>query len=144
MFLHLAGKSSPSPSRQDDEELITGRRAQNQNSRFNCRRQCGRVESHPRPRSVCKLSVLIKTEIEMSPVPPPVFFFSSPDYTVRHPSQLLKSSHFFFFQLPRFPELMLSINDFKVGWHAGQGQAWMCVHFRRVGVHLCVDLFVCV
>lgn len=37
-----------------------------------------------------------------------------PDYALRHPSQLLKSSHFFFFQLPRFPELMLSINDFKV------------------------------
>ncbi|MEQ2288234.1 Epoxide hydrolase 4, partial [Ameca splendens] len=35
------------------------------------------------------------------------------DYTLRHPSQLLKSSHFFFFQLPCFPELMLSINDFK-------------------------------
>uniref|UniRef100_A0A3Q3WAE1 AB hydrolase-1 domain-containing protein n=1 Tax=Mola mola TaxID=94237 RepID=A0A3Q3WAE1_MOLML len=35
------------------------------------------------------------------------------DYTLRHPSQLLKCSHFFFFQLPRFPELMLSINDFK-------------------------------
>ncbi|CAG5861680.1 unnamed protein product [Menidia menidia] len=35
------------------------------------------------------------------------------DYALRHPSQLLKSSHFFFFQLPHFPELMLSINDFK-------------------------------
>ncbi|KAL1022640.1 hypothetical protein UPYG_G00030380 [Umbra pygmaea] len=35
------------------------------------------------------------------------------DYALRHPSQLLKSSYFFFFQLPRFPELMLSINDFK-------------------------------
>lgn len=35
------------------------------------------------------------------------------DYAVRHPSQLLKCSQFFFFQLPRFPELMLSINDFK-------------------------------
>ncbi|CAI5639027.1 epoxide hydrolase 4 isoform X2 [Oreochromis niloticus] len=35
------------------------------------------------------------------------------DYALRHPSQLLKSSHYFFFQLPRFPELMLSINDFK-------------------------------
>lgn len=39
---------------------------------------------------------------------------SPPDYALRHPSQLLKSSHYFFFQLPRFPELMLSINDFKV------------------------------
>ncbi|KAL2090350.1 hypothetical protein ACEWY4_015038 [Coilia grayii] len=38
------------------------------------------------------------------------------DYALRHPSQLLKSSHFFFFQLPRLPELMLSINDFKVGY----------------------------
>lgn len=36
------------------------------------------------------------------------------DYALRHPSQLLKSSHFFFFQLRHFPELMLSINDFKV------------------------------
>lgn len=36
------------------------------------------------------------------------------DYALRHPSQLLKSSYFFFFQLSRFPELMLSINDFKV------------------------------
>ncbi|MBN3293683.1 BRDT protein, partial [Polypterus senegalus] len=35
------------------------------------------------------------------------------DYTLRHPSQLKKSSYFFFFQLPRLPELMLSINDFK-------------------------------
>ncbi|TVK90588.1 Epoxide hydrolase 4 [Bagarius yarrelli] len=35
------------------------------------------------------------------------------DYALRHPSQMLKSSYFFFFQLPRFPELMLSINDFK-------------------------------
>ncbi|XP_053725465.1 epoxide hydrolase 4 isoform X1 [Synchiropus splendidus] len=35
------------------------------------------------------------------------------DYALRHPSQLLKSSHYFFFQLPCFPELMLSINDFK-------------------------------
>ncbi|XP_068599694.1 BTB/POZ domain-containing protein 8 [Brachionichthys hirsutus] len=34
-------------------------------------------------------------------------------YALRHPSQLLKSSNFFFFQLPCFPELMLSINDFK-------------------------------
>ncbi|XP_014835490.1 PREDICTED: epoxide hydrolase 4 isoform X2 [Poecilia mexicana] len=48
------------------------------------------------------------------------------DYALRHPSQLLKSSHFFFFQLPRFPELMLSINDFKVGLHAFQGQACVC------------------
>ncbi|KAG7271355.1 hypothetical protein CRUP_006847 [Coryphaenoides rupestris] len=35
------------------------------------------------------------------------------DYALRHPSQLLKCSWFFFFQLPRLPELMLSINDFK-------------------------------
>ncbi|KAF3835703.1 hypothetical protein F7725_028261 [Dissostichus mawsoni] len=34
-----------------------------------------------------------------------------------HPS-LLKSSHFFFYQLPRFPELMFSINDFKVALKA--------------------------
>ncbi|XP_043097362.1 epoxide hydrolase 4 isoform X2 [Puntigrus tetrazona] len=35
------------------------------------------------------------------------------DYALHHPSQLLKSSYYFFFQLPYFPELMLSINDFK-------------------------------
>ncbi|KAJ8375288.1 hypothetical protein SKAU_G00058680 [Synaphobranchus kaupii] len=35
------------------------------------------------------------------------------DYSLRSPSQLLKSSHIFFYQLPRLPELMLSINDFK-------------------------------
>ncbi|XP_019748679.1 epoxide hydrolase 4 [Hippocampus comes] len=35
------------------------------------------------------------------------------DYALRHPSQMLKCSHFFFFQLPRLPELMLSIDDFK-------------------------------
>ncbi|XP_056102210.1 epoxide hydrolase 4 [Rhinichthys klamathensis goyatoka] len=35
------------------------------------------------------------------------------DYALRHPSQMLKSSYYFFFQLPHFPELMLSINDFK-------------------------------
>ncbi|KAG9341506.1 hypothetical protein JZ751_019011 [Albula glossodonta] len=35
------------------------------------------------------------------------------EYCLRSPSQLLKSSYIFFFQLPRFPEFMLSINDFK-------------------------------
>ncbi|KAK6484325.1 epoxide hydrolase 4 [Huso huso] len=35
------------------------------------------------------------------------------DYTLHHPSQLMKSSYFFFFQLPRFPEFMFTINDFK-------------------------------
>ncbi|MGH0161770.1 UNVERIFIED_CONTAM: hypothetical protein FKN15_077542 [Acipenser sinensis] len=35
------------------------------------------------------------------------------DYTLHHPSQLMKSSYFFFFQLPQFPEFMFTINDFK-------------------------------
>ncbi|XP_041133229.1 epoxide hydrolase 4-like isoform X2 [Polyodon spathula] len=35
------------------------------------------------------------------------------DYTLRHPSQLVKSSYFFFFQLSRFPEFMFTIDDFK-------------------------------
>ncbi|XP_029104846.1 epoxide hydrolase 4 [Scleropages formosus] len=35
------------------------------------------------------------------------------DYTPRHPSQLLKSSYMFLFQLPRLPELLFSIHDFK-------------------------------
>lgn len=35
------------------------------------------------------------------------------DYILRSPSQLLKSGYIFFFQLPRLPELMLSINDFQ-------------------------------
>ncbi|TRY66363.1 hypothetical protein DNTS_035183 [Danionella cerebrum] len=35
------------------------------------------------------------------------------DYALHHPSQMLKASCYFFFQLPHFPELMLSINDFK-------------------------------
>jgi len=43
-----------------------------------------------------------------------IFSLLCPDYALRHPSQMLKSSYYFFFQLPHFPELMLSINDFKV------------------------------
>ncbi|XP_051568949.1 epoxide hydrolase 4-like isoform X2 [Myxocyprinus asiaticus] len=35
------------------------------------------------------------------------------DYALCHPSQMLKSSYYFFFQLPHYPEFMLSINDFK-------------------------------
>ncbi|CAL8273625.1 unnamed protein product [Arctogadus glacialis] len=52
-----------------------------------------------------------------SPGSPPGLLVSSwssrSDYALRHPSQLLKCSSFFFYQLPRLPELMLSINDFK-------------------------------
>ncbi|XP_023672389.1 epoxide hydrolase 4 [Paramormyrops kingsleyae] len=35
------------------------------------------------------------------------------DYTPRHLSQLVKSSYMFFFQLPRLPELVFSMHDFK-------------------------------
>ncbi len=45
---------------------------------------------------------------------PFAFSLLSPDYALHHPSQMLKSSYYFFFQLPYLPELMLSINDFKV------------------------------
>lgn len=45
---------------------------------------------------------------------PFAFSLLCPDYALHHPSQMLKSSYYFFFQLPYFPELMLSINDFKV------------------------------
>ncbi|XP_067892456.1 epoxide hydrolase 4 [Heterodontus francisci] len=36
------------------------------------------------------------------------------DYMVRHPSQLIKSSYLFFFQVPWLPEFVLTISDFKV------------------------------
>ncbi|KAF6721994.1 Epoxide hydrolase 4 [Oryzias melastigma] len=61
------------------------------------------------------------------------------DYALRHPSQLLKCSHFFFFQLPRFPELMLSINDFKVVccvWVWAASRSRLCVHVS-VDNHAC-------
>ncbi|XP_061744167.1 epoxide hydrolase 4 isoform X2 [Nerophis ophidion] len=35
------------------------------------------------------------------------------DYAVCHPSQMWKCRHFFFFQLPRLPELIFSIHDFQ-------------------------------
>ncbi|KAL2772237.1 epoxide hydrolase 4 [Daubentonia madagascariensis] len=35
------------------------------------------------------------------------------EYILRHPAQLFKSSYYYFFQIPRFPEFMFSINDFK-------------------------------
>ncbi|XP_053447497.1 epoxide hydrolase 4 isoform X2 [Nycticebus coucang] len=37
------------------------------------------------------------------------------EYILRHPAQLFKSSYYYFFQIPRFPEFMFSINDFKPG-----------------------------
>lgn len=45
------------------------------------------------------------------------------DYTPRHLSQLVKSSYMFFFQLPRLPELVFSMHDFKVSgvWRAYRG-----------------------
>uniref|UniRef100_A0A2K6MGK5 Epoxide hydrolase 4 n=1 Tax=Rhinopithecus bieti TaxID=61621 RepID=A0A2K6MGK5_RHIBE len=39
------------------------------------------------------------------------------EYILRHPAQLLKSSYYYFFQIPWFPEFMFSINDFKVLKH---------------------------
>ncbi|XP_078264335.1 epoxide hydrolase 4 isoform X2 [Rhinoraja longicauda] len=36
------------------------------------------------------------------------------DYVMRHPSQLIKLSYFFFCQVPWLPEFALTINDFKV------------------------------
>ncbi|XP_021573365.1 epoxide hydrolase 4 [Carlito syrichta] len=39
------------------------------------------------------------------------------EYILRHPAQLFKSSYYYFFQIPRFPEFMFSINDFKALKH---------------------------
>nr|XP_048303054.1 epoxide hydrolase 4 [Myodes glareolus] len=39
------------------------------------------------------------------------------DYILRHPAQLLRSSFYYFFQIPWFPEFMFSINDFKALKH---------------------------
>eukprot|EP00071_Canis_lupus_P021178 XP_013970318.1 epoxide hydrolase 4 [Canis lupus familiaris] len=39
------------------------------------------------------------------------------EYILRHPAQLFKSSHYYFFQIPWFPEFMFSINDFKALKH---------------------------
>uniref|UniRef100_A0A8D2PG59 Epoxide hydrolase 4 n=1 Tax=Zosterops lateralis melanops TaxID=1220523 RepID=A0A8D2PG59_ZOSLA len=36
------------------------------------------------------------------------------EYILRHPSQLIKSGYYFFFQMPWFPEFMFTLNDFKV------------------------------
>jgi len=36
------------------------------------------------------------------------------EYILRHPSQLIKSGYYFFFQMPWFPEFMFTVNDFKV------------------------------
>ncbi|KAK1339799.1 hypothetical protein QTO34_018356 [Cnephaeus nilssonii] len=39
------------------------------------------------------------------------------EYILRHPTQLFKSSYYYFFQIPWFPEFMFSINDFKALKH---------------------------
>ncbi|KAL6055275.1 hypothetical protein STEG23_002455, partial [Scotinomys teguina] len=39
------------------------------------------------------------------------------DYILRHPAQLFRSSFYYFFQIPWFPEFMFSINDFKALKH---------------------------
>ncbi|XP_050193446.1 epoxide hydrolase 3, partial [Myiozetetes cayanensis] len=36
------------------------------------------------------------------------------DFMARHPSQLLRSSYIFLFQLPLLPELLLALNDFQL------------------------------
>ncbi|KAM8930037.1 epoxide hydrolase 4 [Pelodytes ibericus] len=36
------------------------------------------------------------------------------EYTLRHPSQLIKSGYYFFSQMPWFPELMYTVNDYKI------------------------------
>ncbi|XP_043940360.1 epoxide hydrolase 3 [Protopterus annectens] len=36
------------------------------------------------------------------------------EYLFRHPSQLLKSIYIFFFQVPKLPELVISLNDFSM------------------------------
>ncbi|XP_073090371.1 epoxide hydrolase 4 isoform X2 [Manis javanica] len=41
------------------------------------------------------------------------------EYILRHPTQLFKSSCYYFFQIPWFPEFMFSINDFKPGALSG-------------------------
>ncbi|CAH2311533.1 epoxide hydrolase 4 [Pelobates cultripes] len=35
------------------------------------------------------------------------------EYILRHPSQLIKSGYYFFFQMPWVPELMYTVNDYK-------------------------------
>ncbi|KAF7243531.1 Epoxide hydrolase 4 [Varanus komodoensis] len=35
------------------------------------------------------------------------------EYILRHPSQMIKCAYYYFFQMPWFPELMFTINDFK-------------------------------
>ncbi|XP_048670419.1 epoxide hydrolase 4 isoform X2 [Marmota marmota marmota] len=41
------------------------------------------------------------------------------EYILQHPAQLFKSSYYYFFQIPWFPEFMFSINDFKPGALSG-------------------------
>ncbi|XP_006728906.1 epoxide hydrolase 4 [Mirounga angustirostris] len=45
------------------------------------------------------------------------------EYILRHPAQLFKSSHYYFFQIPWFPEFMFSINDFKALKHLFTSQS---------------------
>ncbi|XP_038179230.1 epoxide hydrolase 4 isoform X2 [Arvicola amphibius] len=45
------------------------------------------------------------------------------DYILRHPAQLLRSSFYYFFQIPWFPEFMFSINDFKALKHLFTSQS---------------------
>ncbi|XP_055520083.1 epoxide hydrolase 4-like [Leucoraja erinacea] len=52
---------------------------------------------------------LVEKLIIMNAPHPDVFF----RYMKRHPSQLLKSSYIFFFQVPKLPEFMMHMEDFK-------------------------------
>ena len=45
------------------------------------------------------------------------------EYILRHPAQLFRSSFYYFFQIPRFPEFMFSINDFKALKHLFTSQS---------------------
>ncbi|XP_048208116.1 epoxide hydrolase 4 [Perognathus longimembris pacificus] len=45
------------------------------------------------------------------------------EYILRHPVQLFKSSFYYFFQIPRLPEFMFSINDFQALKHLFTSQS---------------------
>ncbi|XP_047639047.1 epoxide hydrolase 4 isoform X2 [Phacochoerus africanus] len=49
--------------------------------------------------------------------------FQNSEYILRHPAQLFKSSYYYFFQIPWFPEFMFSINDFKALRHLFTGHS---------------------
>ncbi|XP_040589397.1 epoxide hydrolase 4 isoform X2 [Mesocricetus auratus] len=62
--------------------------------------------------SICYPEMIMKLVVINFPHPS-VFT----DYILRHPAQLLRSSFYYFFQIPWLPEFMFSINDFKALKH---------------------------